>query len=423
MENSKATVSLLLDTRREKKNKTYPVKLSVYFEGDKRRYKTGHDVSEVEWTKLYGANLRDDDLKLLKRKLNAKKEKAESLIDKMESFTFEEFEELFFREKKVRQSSDLKTLFDDYIEILEKAGRIGSASIYRTTLNSLLDYKPKIKASDVTKNFLEDYEQHLLHAVHRPSSKSKSKIIDFPKGISPTTIGIYMRQLRAIINIAISKGLLSQDKYPFKGYSIPSSRNVKKALQAQHIKKLLQYKTDDGEKQKAIDFWLFSYISNGINFTDICCLVPSDIKGEFFSFYRAKTMNTRKRDKRPIKVPLTAETKAIIQKWRSTEPKNPYLFPILKHGLTPKQKKYKIQDFIWKVNRQMNAIAVEIGFEGKIGTYVARHSHSTILKRQGVSTEFIKENLGHASVVTTENYLDDFEDDVKLEYARKLTEL
>jgi integrase len=35
----------------------------------------------------------------------------------------------------------------------------------------------------------------------------------------------------------------------------------------------------------------------------------------------------------------------------------------------------------------------------------------------------IKENLGHASVLTTENYLDDFEDEVKKEYARKLTDL
>ncbi len=47
----------------------------------------------------------------------------------------------------------------------------------------------------------------------------------------------------------------------------------------------------------------------------------------------------------------------------------------------------------------------------------------TILKRKGISSEFIKESLGHSSLVTTENYLDSFTDDVKLEYANLLTDL
>jgi integrase len=71
----------------------------------------------------------------------------------------------------------------------------------------------------------------------------------------------------------------------------------------------------------------------------------------------------------------------------------------------------------------MKGVAEAIGYDGVINTYAARHSHSTILKRSGASTEMIKENLGHASVLTTENYLDDFEDEVKKEYARKLTDL
>jgi integrase/recombinase XerD len=43
-----------------------------------------------------------------------------------------------------------------------------------------------------------------------------------------------------------------------------------------------------------------------------------------------------------------------------------------------------------------------------------------MLKRKGVSTEFIKENLGHSSVVTTEAYLCDFTDEVKIEISELL---
>lgn len=59
--------------------------------------------------------------------------------------------------------------------------------------------------------------------------------------------------------------------------------------------------------------------------------------------------------------------------------------------------------------------------EENITTYTARHSFSTVLKRSGVSTEFISESLGHSDLKTTENYLDSFEDDIKHEYANFLT--
>ena len=71
----------------------------------------------------------------------------------------------------------------------------------------------------------------------------------------------------------------------------------------------------------------------------------------------------------------------------------------------------------------MENIRSELKIDQKLGTYVARHSFSTILKRKGISSEFIKESLGHSSLVTTENYLDSFTDDVKLEYANLLTDL
>jgi integrase len=70
----------------------------------------------------------------------------------------------------------------------------------------------------------------------------------------------------------------------------------------------------------------------------------------------------------------------------------------------------------------MEAIRVDLEIDQKIGTYAARHSFSTMLKRQGVSTDFIKESLGHSSVLVTENYLDSFTDDVKVEYANLLTQ-
>ncbi len=73
------------------------------------------------------------------------------------------------------------------------------------------------------------------------------------------------------------------------------------------------------------------------------------------------------------------------------------------------------------INDWMRKIKTKLGIEKKVTTYVARHTFSTVLKRSGVSTEFIQESLGHTDIRTTENYLDSFEKDVKREFAVKLT--
>jgi hypothetical protein len=49
--------------------------LVVYFEADKKRYATGIDRTSDEWNKIWKTNLRDDDLRLIKRMLNAKRKK------------------------------------------------------------------------------------------------------------------------------------------------------------------------------------------------------------------------------------------------------------------------------------------------------------------------------------------------------------
>jgi len=406
MDINKATVSSFLDKRREKKNNTYPVKLIVYFEGEKKRYKTSISLTEEDWSKLTNPKLRDDNLRTIKRKLTNLIEKANKSIDTLDNFTFEEFDNKFLGEKTNKSKSILEELFNDYILSLEQADRIGSAWSYLNTKNSIKGFKSNVKIYEVSKEFLLSYEKYLLN-----------------KSLSPSTIGIHMRQLRRIVNVAINDGLLPVQKYPFKGYTIPSSRNIKKALTKEQVKLLLNYQTEDKDVRKAIDFWLFSYISNGINITDVCLLKPENLDKDFFSIFRAKTRNTKKKDLRPIKVPLTELSKTIIEKWRNRNSHNPYLFPVLDEGLTAKQIKYRIQDFIYFINKHMKTVAKDLGIDTKIGTYVARHTHATLLKRMGAPTELIKENLGHSSLLTTESYLDDFTDDFKKDFAQMLVDL
>ncbi len=97
MQKLKPTASLFFDNRKPKKDNTYPVKLTIYFAGEKKRYKTKMDLSEDQWKKMNSDKLRDDDLKIQKRKLSAIMEKAEKLFEKMEFFPLKLLRKVSFK--------------------------------------------------------------------------------------------------------------------------------------------------------------------------------------------------------------------------------------------------------------------------------------------------------------------------------------
>lgn len=400
------SVNFILEGTKAKKDGTYPIKLNVYNkEAGQKRYGTKLSVTKDGWEKLDAPRLRDDDLKELKTQLEGIRQKAVETIDSLPFFSFTAFEDIFFEPEKniATTAGSLQCLFDSYVATLKKNGQIGTAISYNTTINSINDFRKGMTVFDLTPKRLLDYENHL-----------KSK------GNSISTVGIYMRQLRAVVNKAIDDKVFPQESYPFKKYQIPAGRNVKKALSNDELKKMLNHIPKEINQQKALAFWKLSYFCNGMNFTDILHLGKKSYDGKFFHFFREKTKRTKKKDLRPIRVAVNEAARSIIEQYQCKDSKIPYLFPILEPGLSNVTIKHRCQRFIKWVNKYMEEIRVELKIEKNLTTYAARHSFTTVLIRKGASISFVKESLGHASVITTENYVGDFEDETKIEYANLL---
>ncbi|MGJ7030863.1 phage integrase SAM-like domain-containing protein [Niabella hirudinis] len=400
------SVNFILEGTKAKKDGTYPIKLNVYNkQAGQKRYGTKLSATKDGWEKLDTPRLRDDDLKELKIQLAGIRQKAIETIDSLPFFSFTAFEDIFFEPEKniATTAGSLQVLFDAYVASLKKNGQIGTAISYNTTINSINDFKKGMTIFDITPKRLLDYENHL-----------KSK------GNSISTIGIYMRQLRAVVNKAIEDKIFPQESYPFKKYQIPAGRNIKKALSNEELKKILSHTPDENNQQKALAFWKLSYFCNGMNFTDIIHLERKSYDGKFFHFFREKTKRTKKKDLRPIRVAVNEAARNIIEQYKCKDNSTPYLFPILEPGLSNLTIKHRCQRFIKWVNKYMEEIRVELKFEKSLTTYAARHSFTTILIRKGVAMSFVKESLGHTSVITTENYVGDFEDETKIEYANLL---
>lgn len=408
MEKYTPTVSLFFDTRTEKSSGKYPLKLTVYCKPSKKRYKTKIDLTKDEWSKIKSDNLRDKELKNTKIKINALLTQAQEIIDNLIPFSFLGFEKAFYENSVDLKSLKLSSLFESYIDIHKKKGNAGTALSYQSTINSLTSFQKELSLNDITVSLLEEYELSMLK-----------------DGKSPSTIGIYLRQLRAIFNDAITRNIISKEIYPFgkNKYRIPIGSNIKKALSIDEIKLLLNHRPVNIEEQKALDFWIFSYLCNGMNFCDILRLKPENINDRFIYYVRSKTKNTKKGSLQQITVPINPRAQKILNKWKSKSTKATYIFPFLKDNLLPIQEKYFIQGFIKTTNKYMEVIRKELKINQVCNTYSCRHSFATVLKLKNANTEFISESLGHSSILTTAAYLASFEDKTKIEYSNLLTDL
>ncbi|HYH16850.1 MAG TPA: site-specific integrase, partial [Flavisolibacter sp.] len=289
---------------------------------------------------------------------------------------------------------------------LNKEARTGSAVAYETAKKAFQGFRKSLSFHDVDCAFLKGFESSLIR-----------------KGHSSTTVGIYCRHLRAVYNKAIELGIAKQEDYPFKKWVIPAGRNIKKAMSFEQIKLVLNYEPASETEEKAKDFWLFSYLCNGMNMKDICRLKYKNLMNEFIVFNRSKTINTKRKDLKPIQVPVSDEAKRIIERWGNKfETKETYIFPVLSANLAPIDERKKIQFFNRNISKHLKKIAQKLNIDVPLTNMSARHSFATVLKRKGVSTEFISESLGHTNLKTTESYLDSFTDDVKKSTAMLLVD-
>ena len=273
-------------------------------------------------------------------------------------------------------------------------------------MTSLLDYRPQLRFTEITELELYKYEKWMKE-----------------KGNSVTTIGMYLRCLRHIFKAAIAKKIISQDDYPFgaEAYRIPSSKNIKKAINIEDIQRIYEYQSDNVTEMMCKDFWFFIYLGNGMNVKDLAQLKYADIDGSFIRFIRAKTIHTTRHDPEIISVYCTDEIVDFIREWGNPDrnPKN-YIFPILEPGLDAYGRRHKIQLFTHLINEKMFGLQQALGLDKKITTMAARHSFATQLKRSGLSPEAIRELLGHKDLKTTMNYLASFDDEAKAKQAQNL---
>lgn len=388
---------------KKRKDGAYPIVLSVSINRKTKVISTGIYCKKEDWL---GDKLSKNHPNYITRNRHLLKlqEKALKILDDYqlneEDFTMDMFEEKF-RGKEISKMT-VSEFWLEKISDLEKAGRIGNAKAYKDTYRSFYKFiqnkKLSFKQLDVA--LLSKYETHL-------------------RGIGNNNggIGVKMREIRALYNDAIKKGIAKQGNYPFRDYKIGQfkSKGSKQALQIEEMKQFLNFDTDKYPHLiNAYHYFIFSYYARGMNFKDMMLLQWKNIIGNRIQYTRSKT-------KKQFNIEINKPMKDILNFYKQQNQDSTYIFPVLlQDDLTPQQIANRKHKVLSKYNIQLKEIAEIQKIDKNITSYVARHSFATNLKFMDVSTDKISQLMGHSDMKVTQHYLNEFGDDVLDEAVKKL---
>ena len=299
--------------------------------------------------------------------------------------------------KVVRQT--VGDYLNDYIIRLQAEKRVGNAKTFQELRTSLTKFCHSLDFYfiDIDTEWLKRYEQWLR----------------VEKRYSDNSIGIRFRSLRVLYNNAITDGLIKKTDYPFDTFKVSKFKEAtaKRALTKEDIRRIMDCEVRTLTKypkpflQLAKDLFLFSYLSCGINLTDILHIRHADIVDGRLVINRQKTGKL-------LSFQLQPAALGIIDKYsQSNAHPQDYIFPVLRRSVhvTAQQQYGRVQRTNKRINRYLKLIGEHLHLPITLTTYVARHSFATVLKRSGVSTSIISESLGHSSEKITQIYLDSFE--------------
>jgi site-specific recombinase XerD len=392
MKNS-ASIKPILYIHKELKNGKYPVIIQIIKDRKVRKISLGYSAKKDEWD---FQNNKPSKKHPERKELEAVINKKMAILSKQVLTLDLETEDysaktVVTKVKRKRVSVSVIEYFDEVVNALKKANRIGNSEIYQTCKNVLLTYSDnkELSFAEIDYSFLNKLENSWRG-----------------KGWKESSISAYMRTLRALFNRAIKEEIIPATMYPFKTYKVGKLNTItqKRALNREQITEIENLKLPLGTAiWHAQQIFLFSYYTMGTNFVDIANLTQENISSEQLKYTRTKTHKL-------YNTPIHPKAKEILNYYISIQ-NDKYIFPIYSEEthITAQQKANRLHKVMQRVNKDLKEIAKKCKIKETLTTYVARHSSATMLKREGISTSKIKDLLGHETEEITQVYLDSFE--------------
>tara|TARA_R110002020_G_scaffold185364_1_gene382916 strand:+ start:368 stop:1585 length:1218 start_codon:yes stop_codon:yes gene_type:complete len=382
--------NLILDTRRKRKDNTFPIIFRLIHLGKSTSIATGYAVPERYWdaTKQEVKNSYQDTLSVarLNNVLLKEKARANDIINKLA----DQRKLRFLSLKELRDKITTKAVYDSFFDFgdqvvaeLKAADRIGSAKSYNVTLGVLRTFN---KGADLKFN---EVNLDLLERFHKYHMK---------KGNSLNGLANYMRNIRALFNRGIKAGIIEQEAYPFIHYQIRTEPTAKRALDLHSIRKIVNLKLkEDDPLFHHRNYFLISYMLYGMPFIDLAFLKLKDIQDGRVKYRRKKTA-------KQYNIKLTDQVIGLLAHYTKDKEPDDFIFPFIHRE--PLDHQYKDLHRARRLyNLGLRKIGEKCQIQQTLTAYVARHSFATQAMLQEVPLQAISEMLGHTNLNTTQVYL------------------
>lgn len=265
--------------------------------------------------------------------------------------------------------TDLVSEFaNHYIAELKGNGQDSYAQNMGYTLRYLQDcFGDNVTLSSINTNVIKMWEKWLLKM-----------------GYSPTTVNIRMSHLKALLNAAVTEGIVEYKVFPFRGYKMPT-KNVREIwINKEELKKLREAEFTGVSARRhtvARDLFMLSFYFAGINLTG---LMDAQLDGDTINFVRKKTA-TKKTGEKGVSLTIQPEARAIIDKY------------ITKDGTLDFGYHYRdYEQFRSFVTKGLNKIGVDLRFEKKLMFYSARKTFVQFGQQLGIPLYVLEYAIGQS---------------------------
>ena len=297
-------------------------------------------------------------------------------------FTADDVITMFHKQTK---ESSLFSFMHGVIAQLKQLGKVRTSETYTATLKSFMAFRENqdVPIDGISSDLMLLYEAHLK-----------------ARDVRMNTISFYMRNLRAVYNRAVEKGLTEQQN-PFRHVYTGVDKTVKRAIPIKAIKALKEL---DLSMKPSLDFardmFMFSFYTRGMSFVDMAYLRKSDLQNGILTYRRRKTGQG-------LAIKWEKCMAEIVTKYPDNQTN--YLLPIIKEK---ENERKQYDNALHLVNYRLKDLSKMLKLQRPLTMYVARHSWASAAKAKNVPLSVISEGMGHDSEATTQIYLASLETSV-----------
>lgn len=251
--------------------------------------------------------------------------------------------------------------------------------LYEGTASKINAFDPGVAVNNVDKQWLILFEQFCA------------------KTMSVNGYGIHMRNIRAVFNHLIDKGIVTD--YPFRTYKIKKEKTIHRTLSNEQLG-MIKYASGPQYALEYRDVFMLSLYLIGINLKDLLHIIPDNIQNERLVYRRFKT-------NRLYDIKIEPEAFEILQKYQGR-----------KHILNCLDRYKDYLDYLHHMNDGLKKLGMEYrdgkGYDKNtkpicpaLSTYYARHTWATLAYSLGISKDIISQALGHSNGVSvTDIYIE-----------------